>query len=86
MEIWGSIANVKGYKTVTVLDFKLDMPILFLVFLFLLLIIVVSNVIVFLFIRKARTENINRRNGIMSLIVLKDIKRCIVTRTIIRSR
>ncbi|OJD76032.1 ABC transporter permease, partial [Bacillus sp. P14-1] len=36
----------KDIKTVTVLDFKLDMPILFLVFLFLLLIIVVSNVIV----------------------------------------
>ena len=42
----------KDLKEATVLDFKLDMPILFLVFLFLLLIIVVSNVIVFLFIRK----------------------------------
>ncbi|WP_154696813.1 FtsX-like permease family protein, partial [Bacillus cereus] len=42
----------KDFKAVSALDFKLDMPILFLVFLFLLLIIVVSNVIVFLFIRK----------------------------------
>ncbi len=42
----------KDLKEATVLDFKLDMPILFLVFLFLLLIIIVSNVIVFLFIRK----------------------------------
>ncbi|PEI87032.1 ABC transporter permease [Bacillus toyonensis] len=42
----------KDFKAVSALDFKLDMPILFLVFLFLLLIIIVSNVIVFLFIRK----------------------------------
>ncbi|AAU17488.1 ABC transporter permease [Bacillus cereus] len=42
----------KDLKEATVLDFKLDMPILFLVFLFLLLIIIVSNVIVFLYIRK----------------------------------
>ncbi|BAL18680.1 ftsX-like permease family protein [Bacillus cereus] len=48
----------KDIKTVTVLDFKLDMPILFLVFLFLLLIIVVSNVIVFLFIRKLEPKTL----------------------------
>ncbi|HFO0450518.1 ABC transporter permease [Bacillus paranthracis] len=48
----------KDIKTVTVLDFKLDMPILLLVFLFLLLIIVVSNVIVFLFIRKLEPKTL----------------------------
>ncbi|KLA31719.1 ABC transporter permease [Bacillus cereus] len=42
----------KDFKVASVLDFKLNMPIIFLVFLFLLLIIVVSNFIVFLFIRK----------------------------------
>ncbi|AJG57890.1 ftsX-like permease family protein [Bacillus cereus D17] len=47
----------KDLKEVTVLDFKLDMPILFLVFLFLLLIIIVSNVIVFLFIRKLNRKH-----------------------------
>lgn len=48
----------KDLKTATVLDFKLDMPILFLVFLFLLLIIIVSNVIVFLFIRKLEPKTL----------------------------
>ncbi|ACO26176.1 ABC transporter permease [Bacillus thuringiensis] len=48
----------KDLKEVTVLDFKLDMPILFLVFLFLLLIIIVSNVIVFLFIRKIEPKTL----------------------------
>lgn len=48
----------KDIKTVTVLDFKLDMPILFLVFLFLLLIIIVSNLIVFLFIRKLEPKTL----------------------------
>ncbi|WP_144532516.1 ABC transporter permease [Bacillus paranthracis] len=48
----------KDIKTVTVLDFKLNLPILFLVFLFLLLIIVVSNVIVFLFIRKLEPKTL----------------------------
>ena len=69
------LQTAKDLNVASVLDFKLNLPILLLVFLFLLLIIVVSNVIVFLFIRKARTENINRRDGIMSLIVLKDIKK-----------
>ncbi|WP_179955955.1 ABC transporter permease [Bacillus sp. JAS102] len=48
----------KDLKEATVLDFKLDMPILFLVFLFLLLIIIVSNVIVFLFIRKLEPKTL----------------------------
>ncbi|MFK4415571.1 putative ABC transport system permease protein [Bacillus sp. RC251] len=48
----------KDFKVASVLDFKLDMPILFLVFLFLLLIIVVSNVIVFLFIRKLEPKTL----------------------------
>ncbi|MGQ4703664.1 FtsX-like permease family protein [Bacillus thuringiensis] len=48
----------KDLKESTVLDFKLNMPILFLVFLFLLLIIVVSNVIVFLFIRKLEPKTL----------------------------
>ncbi|ADH07553.1 TPA: ABC transporter permease [Bacillus cereus] len=48
----------KDFKAVSALDFKLDMPILFLVFLFLLLIIVVSNVIVFLFIRKLEPKTL----------------------------
>ncbi|MGE1127550.1 ABC transporter permease [Bacillus wiedmannii] len=48
----------KDFKAVSVLDFKLNMPILFLVFLFLLLIIVVSNVIVFLFIRKLEPKTL----------------------------
>ncbi|MDA1776589.1 ABC transporter permease [Bacillus cereus group sp. BY9-3LC] len=48
----------KDIKTATVLDFKLDMPILLLVFLFLLLIIIVSNVIVFLFIRKLEPKTL----------------------------
>ncbi|PGO22375.1 ABC transporter permease [Bacillus cereus] len=48
----------KDFKVVSVLDFKLDMPILFLVFLFLLLIIIVSNVIVFLFIRKLEPKTL----------------------------
>lgn len=48
----------KDLKEATVLDFKLDMPILFLVFLFLLLIIIVSNVIVFLFIRKIEPKTL----------------------------
>ena len=47
----------KDFKTVSALDFKLDMPILFLVFLFLLLIIVVSNVIVFYLL-----ESLNRKH------------------------
>ncbi|MES5939231.1 MULTISPECIES: FtsX-like permease family protein [unclassified Bacillus cereus group] len=42
----------KDFKVASVLDFELNMPIIFLVFLFLLLIIIVSNFIVFLFIRK----------------------------------
>ncbi|MEC4697719.1 ABC transporter permease [Bacillus anthracis] len=48
----------KDLKEATVLDFKLDMPILFLVFLFLLLIIIVSNVTVFLFIRKLEPKTL----------------------------
>ncbi|PES85590.1 ABC transporter permease [Bacillus tropicus] len=48
----------KDLKEATVLDFKLDMPILFLVFLFLLLIIIVSNVIVFLFIKKLEPKTL----------------------------
>jgi len=48
----------KDLKEATVLDFKLDMPILLLVFLFLLLIIIVSNVIVFLFIRKLEPKTL----------------------------
>ncbi|WP_176535540.1 ABC transporter permease [Bacillus cereus] len=48
----------KDFKAVSALDFKLDMPILFLVFLFLLLIIIVSNVIVFLFIRKLEPKTL----------------------------
>ncbi|MRS26531.1 FtsX-like permease family protein [Bacillus sp. RIT694] len=48
----------KDFKAVLALDFKLDMPILFLVFLFLLLIIIVSNVIVFLFIRKLEPKTL----------------------------
>ncbi|MGG2935899.1 ABC transporter permease [Bacillus pacificus] len=48
----------KDLKEATVLDFKLDMPILFLVFLFLLLIIVISNIIVFLFIRKLEPKTL----------------------------
>ncbi|HDR4898180.1 ABC transporter permease [Bacillus cereus] len=48
----------KDLKEATVLDFKLDMPILFLVFLFLLLIIIVSNVIVFLYIRKLEPKTL----------------------------
>ncbi|WP_243821068.1 ABC transporter permease [Bacillus thuringiensis] len=48
----------KDIKTATVLDFKLDMPILFLVFLFLLMIIIVSNVIVFLYIRKLEPKTL----------------------------
>ncbi|EJQ95837.1 ABC transporter permease [Bacillus cereus] len=48
----------KDFKVVSVLDFKLNMPILFLVFLFLLLIIIVSNVIVFLFIRKLEPKTL----------------------------
>ncbi|PEJ72815.1 ABC transporter permease [Bacillus wiedmannii] len=48
----------KDFKVASVLDFKLNMPILFLVFLFLLLIIVVSNVIVFLFIRKLEPKTL----------------------------
>ena len=48
----------KDFKAVSALDFKLDMPILFLVFLFLLLIIIVSNVIVFLFIRKIEPKTL----------------------------
>ncbi|WP_182813134.1 ABC transporter permease [Bacillus sp. ME78] len=48
----------KNLKEATVLDFKLDMPILFLVFLFLLLIIIVSNVIVFLFIKKLEPKTL----------------------------
>lgn len=48
----------KDFRAVSVLDFKLNMPILFLVFLFLLLIIVVSNVIVFLFIRKLEPKTL----------------------------
>ena len=47
----------KDFKAVSALDFKLDMPILFLVFLFLLLIIVVSNVIVFYLL-----ESLNRKH------------------------
>ncbi|MEF7559383.1 ABC transporter permease [Bacillus thuringiensis] len=48
----------KDLKEATVLDFKLDMSILFLVFLFLLLIIIVSNVIVFLFIKKLEPKTL----------------------------
>ncbi|MBK5430513.1 MULTISPECIES: ABC transporter permease [Bacillus] len=48
----------KDLKETTVLDFKLNMPILFLVFLFLLLIIIVSNLIVFLFIRKLEPKTL----------------------------
>ncbi|ANP81948.1 ABC transporter permease [Bacillus sp. B25(2016b)] len=48
----------KDFKAVSALDFKLDMPILFLVFLFLLLIIIVSNVIVFLSIRKLEPKTL----------------------------
>ncbi|HDR7287605.1 ABC transporter permease [Bacillus cereus group sp. Bc005] len=48
----------KDLKEATVLDFKLDMPILFFVFLFLLLIIIVSNVTVFLFIRKLEPKTL----------------------------
>ncbi|MCC2379513.1 ABC transporter permease [Bacillus wiedmannii] len=48
----------KDFKVASVLDFKLNMPIIFLVFLFLLLIIIVSNVIVFLFIRKLEPKTL----------------------------
>ncbi|WP_176518835.1 ABC transporter permease [Bacillus wiedmannii] len=48
----------KDFKVASVLDFKLNMPIIFLVFLFLLLIIIVSNFIVFLFIRKLEPKTL----------------------------
>ena len=47
----------KDLKEATVLDFKLDMPILFLVFLFLLLIIIVSNVIVFCLLESSNRKH-----------------------------
>ncbi|MBE7096719.1 ABC transporter permease [Bacillus cereus] len=48
----------KDFKVASVLDFKLNMPIIFLVFLFLLLIIIVSNFIVFLFIRNLEPKTL----------------------------
>lgn len=48
----------KDLNMASVLDFKLDVLILFLVFLFLLLIITVSNFIVFLFIRRLEPKSL----------------------------
>lgn len=52
------LQTAKDLNVASVLDFKLNLPILLLVFLFLLLIIVVSNVIVFLFIRKLEPKTL----------------------------
>jgi putative ABC transport system permease protein len=48
----------KDINTASVLDLHLNLPILFLVFLFLLLIIIVSNFIVFLFIRNLEPKTL----------------------------
>ncbi|MCC2485507.1 ABC transporter permease, partial [Bacillus pacificus] len=52
------LQTAKDLNVASVLDFKLNLPILLLVFLFLLLIIIVSNVIVFLFIRKLEPKTL----------------------------
>lgn len=48
----------KDLNVASVLDLNLNLPILFLVFLFLLLIIIVSNFIVFWFIRKLEPKTL----------------------------
>ncbi|PFF33618.1 ABC transporter permease [Bacillus cereus] len=48
----------KGFDTASVLEVNLNMPILLFVFLFLQLIIIVSNLIVFLFIRKLEPKTL----------------------------
>ncbi|MBK5453958.1 ABC transporter permease [Bacillus sp. TH23] len=52
------LQTAKDLNVASVLDFKLNLPILCLVFLFLLLIIIVSNFIVFLFIRKLEPKTL----------------------------
>ncbi|MFK4426365.1 ABC transporter permease [Bacillus mycoides] len=52
------LQTAKDLNVASVLDFKLNLPILFLVFLFLLLIIIVSNFIVFLFIRNLEPKTL----------------------------
>ncbi|MCQ6567350.1 ABC transporter permease [Bacillus mycoides] len=52
------LQTAKDLNVASVLDFKLNLPILCLVFLFLLLIIIVSNLIVFLFIRKLEPKTL----------------------------